>query len=681
MPSLRLKISLVIPLSLACFLALAQEDSLKATSLDEVTIHGYRIPVAKNEMPYSITKLDLSESKNSMQQLSLNEFIGSAPGIFALNSDNFAQDLRISMRGFGARSAFGIRGIKILVDGIPETTPDGQGQVDNINLDIIDHIEIIRGTSSTLYGNASGGVINIATEDFVAKSFVRPSIGFGGFGMRQFQLSSGLRRGKSHYLFHGSALRTDGFREQSSFETYNFNARMKYQLGESSILNIQANYANSPYAGDPGGLTLEEVSENRQQARQRNIDYNSREEVEQFKLGTSFVKSDKYSTFKVYAFYIARDFWASLPFESSGIVSLTRNYFGQGIGYSFNHNLGQWKHQIQIGYDLADQADHRTRFRNIDGQAHGRSFEQIETFRNLGAFALNHFSKDSWRIVAGIRYDINSLSADDLYLSNDDQSGNVDYYTFNPSVGVSYKLVDNHFLHVNFSTGFETPVLSELSATPSGGGGFSSLQPQFADNYEIGYKAKSPKTSFEASVFYIDSRGDLVPYELEDFPGRTFYRNAGATNRRGLEVSYSHSLNSKLEMLWAYTFSDFRYGSYATPDGDVEGKTLPGIPIHLGAMNIVYSPFNWVRIRLNSQYRGELYVNDQNDVKDDDFVVSNINFSFKYSIKDVSILPYVGINNLFNTRYNDNIRINAFGGRYYEPAPGFNIYVGLRARI
>ncbi len=675
------KIRFLILLSLQGVLVLAQEDSLKTTPLEEVTIISYRISEEKNGLPYSVTHLDFRDKKGSMQLLSLNEFIVNSPGIFVLNTNNFAQDMRVSIRGFGARSAFGIRGVKILVDGIPETTPDGQGQIDNINLDIIDHIEIMRGPSSTIYGNASGGVINITTQNSVTKNFLRPSVALGSFGLRQFQLSSGVKYGKAHYLFHGSTLKTDGFRDQSGFETYNLNARMKYELQKSSTLNIQANYVYSPYADDPGGLTAEEVSVNPRQARQRNIDFKTKEEVEQFKLGASFIKNGDNETLKAYAFYIARGFWASLPFEPSGIVSLTRNYFGQGVSYSFNWHLWKWKHQLQVGYDLSSQTDHRSRFQNISGQAQDKSFEQIERFHNLGAFALNHISKGAWKIVLGIRYDINKLSADDLYLSDNDQSGNIEFYNFSPSIGVSYELVDNHFLHTNFSTGFETPVLSELSANPSGFGGFNALRPQFAKNYEIGYKAKSLKTSFEASAFYIDSKGDLIPYELENFPGRTFYRNAGATIRKGLELSYSHSLTSTLKVLCSYTFSDFKYGSYVTPDGDAEGKTLPGIPINLASVQITYSPFNWLSIRTNSQYRGALYVNDQNDIKDNNFVVANVSASFKCHMKDVAILPYFGINNILNTRYNDNIRINAFGGRYYEPAPDLNIYVGLRARI
>lgn len=659
----------------------AQVDSLKATSLNEVKVMSTRIPAAKDELPYSITRIDIGKAKNSMQQLSLNEYLFDVPGVFTLNSNNFAQDMRVSIRGFGARSAFGIRGVKIIVDGIPETTPDGQGQIDNLNLDIIDNIEIIRGASSTLYGNASGGVISINTQNTVDKNFFRPAVNFGSFGMRQVQLSSGLRKGKADYFFHGSSLKTDGYRDQSGFETYNFNARMNYQLQENSKLHFQLNYVNSPYAGDSGGLTDEERLENGQQARQRNLDFNTRESVEQLKLGTSFKKIFDHSEVQAYGFYIARDFWASLPFENGGIVSLARSYFGQGLNYSADGRLSNWNYKMQLGYDYADQRDHRMRFQNLAGEQSDKSFGQDESFRNLGAFVLSNISRDAWRISLGIRYDMNLLSAQDLFLVDQDQSGEIEFHTYSPSFGISYELLERHFIHANFSTGFETPTLSELSANPNGLGGFNRIQPQFAKNYELGYKTSNLKTSVEASIFYIESKGDLIPYETAEFPGRSFYRNAGIINRRGFEIAASHKINDKIKTNISYTYSDFKYGSFVLPDGDLNGKTLPGLPPHLATLGIHFKAATWASVRFNSQYRGQLYVNDANDFKENDFVLLNINAQFKWRINKFTLLPYLGVNNVFDAQYSDNIRINAFGRRYFEPGPGVNLYVGLRANL
>jgi len=236
-----------------------QQDSLKAVKLDPITLKVSRISEKNIQIPISISHLEFEKNNDIRQQLSFNEYLLEAPGIFALNSNNFSQDLRVSIRGFGARSAFGIRGIKILVDGIPETTPDGQSQIDNLNLSIIKSIEIIRGPSSALYGNASGGVISINTLDNISKNFVKFGLNMGSYQMQQYQVAFGLKRKNTNYIFQGNKTSTKGYRNQSGFENYNFNLRMRHQFSTTSKLNFHLNYTNSPNAEDSGGLTIEEV--------------------------------------------------------------------------------------------------------------------------------------------------------------------------------------------------------------------------------------------------------------------------------------------------------------------------------------------------------------------------------------------------------------------------------------
>ena len=304
----------------------AQQDSLNLIKLEPVILNVSRIAESLENLPISISRLDFREKQDLKQQLSFNEYLSGIPGLFALNANNFSQDLRVSIRGFGARSAFGIRGIKIIVDGIPETTPDGQGQVDNLNLSIIKSMEIIRGPSSTLYGNASGGVISIKTIDEFDKNFAKAGLTLGSYGMQQYQLAFGLKSKKTNYLFQGNKIKTNGFRQQSDFKNYNFNLRMGHIFSDSSKLNVQVNYTNSPYAEDAGGLTIEEVNENRDQARQRNVEFKTEETIRQFKVGTHFTHKWNALTLRTYGFYSSRDFYGLLPFEKGGIVNLARNY-------------------------------------------------------------------------------------------------------------------------------------------------------------------------------------------------------------------------------------------------------------------------------------------------------------------------------------------------------------------
>ncbi|MBT8309697.1 MAG: TonB-dependent receptor, partial [Flavobacteriaceae bacterium] len=529
-------------------------------SIDSVIITATRLQESQLAIPLSTTKLNFSETQFIRQQLSFQEYLNEVPGLFSLNANNYSQDLRISLRGFGSRSAFGIRGIKLLVDGIPETTPDGQGQLDNLNLGIIEDIEVIRGPSATLYGNASGGIISIRTMNTVKKPFFEGDISIGNYGFQKYQILHGFRRNNTSFILQGNYTNTDGYRDQSGFSNYNFDAKMAHRFSENSKLNLLLNYTNSPYAEDAGGLTLDELNANRRQARQRNVDFKTEESVEQLKIGSSYeLNIDQKSNFSTYGFFASRNFNGKLPFEFGGVIDLQRNYFGNGSSFEFKTG----ENRLQVGYDWAIQNDNRKRFRNLNGEQGNMTLDQLEQFSNLGIYLLDHWTLDKLLIRVGVRYDINKLEAVDDFLNNGDASGEIKLNAFNPSVGVTYRLNSKQSLFTGFSTSFETPTLSELSADPTGTGGFNEeLEAQKARNFELGIKSKNENQSFEAVVFYIKTDDDLVPYELAQFPDRTFYRNAGSTKRKGLELSYINDLGNNLRLSAGYTYSHFRYDSY-----------------------------------------------------------------------------------------------------------------------
>jgi iron complex outermembrane receptor protein len=660
----------------------AQQDSLNLIKLEPVILNVSRISESLENLPISLSRLDFIEKQDLKQQLSFNEYLYNVPGLFALNANNYSQDLRISIRGFGARSAFGIRGIKIIVDGIPETTPDGQGQVDNLNLSIIKSLEIIRGPSSTLYGNASGGVISINTIDDFDENFAKAGLTFGSYDMQQYQLAFGLKSKKTNYLFHGNKIKTNGFREQSGFENYNFNFKIHHRFSASSKFSVLLNYTDSPVAEDSGGLTTEEVVENREQARQRNVDFKTAESIKQFKIGTHFTYQSNKMIFSTYGFYSFRDFYGLLPFEDGGIVNLDRNYFGNGSNFTFTNKNSNHTNKFQIGYDFAIQQDKRLRFRNLEGIEGEKSFDQKESFTSFGFFALDHYSFRDLLVRFGIRYDRNYLKATDMFIADGNGTGEIFFNSFNPSIGLNYNLNAQNYLYANFSTSFETPALSELSANPSGDGGLNEeLKAQSARNFELGYKFKRKNTFAQITLFYIETDNDLVPYELENFPDRIFFRNAGSSKRRGLELFYSQDLVKNFKLKTSYTYSDFRYSAYETSSGNFNGKYLPGIPKHLATFSVDYQNKSGLTLSLQSKHVGDLYTNDSNSVRDDHYSLYNLNVGFKIKSKQILLLPFLGIKNVFDTKYNDNIRINAFGGRYYEPAPGFNIFGGIRAQL
>ena len=644
----------------------AQNQSALATiTLSEVALQAPKTETPRNQLPFSLSVQSVDEFQKIYQQLSLQEYLVAVPGLFTQNANNYAQDLRISLRGFGARAAFGIRGIKLIVDGIPETTPDGQGQLDNLPLGLLSSVEVLRGPSASLYGNASGGVLYLNTLDQLENETIQLQSRLGAYGFQSYQLNTSLKGEKTVALLHINRTKTDGFRQNSGFEQTLFNTKIKHRLSSKSTLQLQLNYTDSSRAEDAGGITLEDTEADWSQARQRNVAYDTYESVNQFKSGLRWQQDwgDQWNL-DTYGFYTFRDFYGKLPFENGGIIDLTRNYYGFGSRL----NYIQDKHRWQIGIETAQQADQRDRYLNLNGVQGSLSFSQLESFGSFGIYILDEVRWEKVLLRTSLRYD-------DLRLGADSVSEDQTYQVLNPSVGLSYEVAPQQRLFTNFSSSFETPALSELSANPSGAEGLNlELEPARALNYELGWKGLWTKTRMEANVFFIESTNEILPYELEAFPGRSFYRNAGATQRWGVEVFGSHQWK-QWELQASMTQAQYRFIENNTS----EGNTLPGIPNSQFFLQLGYTSLqNW-QFQLTGEHIGSLYADTANAVKIEAFQKVRLQGGKTIALGNLELNLFAGINNLFDVRYFDNIRLNAFGGRYYEPAPGRNAFFGLSA--
>jgi iron complex outermembrane receptor protein len=660
-------ILLVFPLIL-----MAQTSSKTATiTLKEVALEAPKLKTSRFKMPSSISSLNLIPLQGFQQQLSLQEYLRAVPGLFSLNSNNYAQDLRLSIRGFGSRAAFGIRGVKLIVDGIPETTPDGQGQVDNLPLGILRQLEVLRGPSASLYGNAAGGVVYLNTLDSLQGETIIFRATMGSYAYQNYQLTTQIGGKKTTALVHLNRTTTDGFRKFSRLEQNIFNAKIKHELSSRSRVNFQMNYTNSPKAEDPGGLKLEETEVDFMQARGRNVEYNTFEKIDQFKIGFRWEQQwGSHWDLDSYAFYSFRDFYGKLPFENGGIIDLFRNYYGLGTRLTYKETQEQFTHRWQLGIENSSQRDQRERFLNLKGNQGDSVFSQEERFGNFGVSLLDELQWEKVLIRTGLRYDYQTLGV------NTD-TDNQEYTVLNPSIGLSYAIAKNQRVFVNFSTSFETPTLSELSANPSGEEGLNlDLNPSKAINYELGWKCQTALAYFEATSFYIQSSNEILPYELEDFPGRSFYRNVGATIRYGLELAATLQWNQ-----WAFqaslTQAQYQFDQENEADG-LDGKSLPGIPNSQLFFQLDYTSqadWKWV---LSGEHVGSFYANNTNSVEIKSFQKVQFQAQKKVSLSWSEFDFFAGINNLLNTTYFDNIRLNAFGGRFYEPAPGRNFYLGTR---
>ena len=668
-------------LTLNSVVIFAQTDTTTTSKeLEPVTISSSRFIAKDIQIPLSITVIDQSRLQVGQSKISLFESLGAVPGVFAMNSENFAQDLRISIRGFGARAAFGIRGIKIISDGIPESIPDGTAKVGNLDVGMMERMEVIKGPSSGLYGNASGGVISLFSEN-PKEHFAEFQANFGAYGLQRYQFKTGQEIGKVIYFFSASRLLSTGYRDHSSIERNFLNGKLVYNFTEKNKLTFLANYIDSPRAEDPGALIQSEVDKNRQQVRPQNITFDASETFKQKRIALIYdhVFNEKHQI-NARGFYLNRDFSSRQALQPSGQIAFNRDFSGGGFNYQFTTK----NYRLKTGLDLENQQDNRQRFDNLSGKEGALKLDQLEEFRNIGIFLLQEFDIiPKLKLSLNTRFDGIRLEISDKFLTDGNQSATQSFKRFSPMAGLSFSPTLSQAVFANVSTNFETPSLNELSNNPTGLGGFNpDLNPQKSRNYEVGYKGiLGKKFRADISLFYIEVEDEIVPYQLPNQVGRTYFRNAGLSERKGLEMGLTYKIRSGLTTYFNYTYSDFKYKNYITTAGKFDGNVLPGIPRHNIYGEIRYFPSNGMYAIAQIRSIGELYSDDANLTKNNSYATVNLRVGYSKQIKRLTIEPFMGINNLFNEIYNANIQINATANRYFEPAAGSFVFGGLTVRV
>ena len=657
------KIFLVFPL----FIYSNGQDSIQKIDLDNVIVKSTKINANTKQIPLSVSIKNFRDEKNYNSQSSFSDFTRNTPGLFTSSSNNFSQDLRISIRGFGARSAFGIRGIKLIVDGIPETTPDGQSQLDNLPLGLVSNVEILRGPNANLYGNSSGGVISINTLTDSSEKYYRNSGIFGAYQYQSLQKTRILDWNNSSLIIHYDKRRSNGYRDQSGYKSNILNLKYINELDNNNKIVWQINYTDSPYAYDAGGLKLSDVENDRRQARKNNIDYDTYEKVKHLKTGVSWNhKRNENSFFDSYFFYQKRDFFTKLPFNFGGIISLDRDYYGLGTKYTKKHFHDNRNRTLVLGLDYLNQSDDRKRYKNDFGVQGEMTFDQIEQFKSTGLYMLSQTNYDSGLLVRyGIRYDINDIGTD--------SSSSIVLDKLNPSVGLSYKVNSNDNIFFSFGTSFETPTLNELSNNPNGVGLNEDLKSSSSLNYEVGWRKAVSNLTLEAIAYVISSENEILPYELEQFPGKNFYQNVGSTSRYGLELNSQLSFKGGRINL-SYTLSKNKFEDFLIDNNNLADNLIPGIPSQMLDLDIIFKLSRDRSLIISNRLIGERYADNANETLISSYNLLNIKYSKEiFSSSEI----FLGVNNAFNQEYFDNIRINAFGKRYYEPAPKRNFYFGI----
>ncbi|MBW2698566.1 MAG: TonB-dependent receptor [Deltaproteobacteria bacterium] len=664
------------------------EKVAKVEKIDEIVVRAARVERSALEIPAAVGIVEKEQIQLARQQLSLGESLSGVAGVFTQNRQNFAQDLRISIRGFGSRARFGIRGIKLLIDGIPATLPDGQGQVDTLQLATAGRIEVMRGPSATLYGSAAGGVIRIESETVPDVPDVQGRVAFGSNGFRSYELKGAGRAGPVGILAGLTRQEMGGYREHSRMETNVFNGKVDWAIDDRSELSGILRVVYSPIADDPGGLNEVEKWQDRRQAAPRNLRFDVGERLGQVTTGLRYRRNlgEKHETTAA-AWFGYRDFANRLPFDGQctdggppggASVALDRFFTGGSLQYVYRDEIASLPNELLVGFDVEVQRDDRKRRCLYDTGEGRHTLLQDENVTSVRGFLQDELGLPAdLELVFGVGFDALFYRVDDRLVtpSDPDDSGSRDFTEWSPMLAMTWRPERALNAWWRISTSFEPPSTTELR-NPVGGGFDQDLEPQRAVNFELGAKGiVSGRLRYEVVAYYVEIRNELIPVDLM---GDTFFRNAAKTWRTGIETGLTWEIANGLTARAAYTFTTAEFDRASDLLGNsLAGNQIPGVPEQLLSIDLAWRHRLGFFAGIQGRYVGTFYANDANTVEADSYGVVDLRAGWEIEIGSWLLMPHVGVNNILDQTYDDNVRINATAGRYFEPAPEIEVYGGV----
>lgn len=671
-------------------------DTTKVRRLPEIKVTVTRTEEPLQKVPYAVGVLNRTEIQRAQPTIGLDESLNNLPGVVVANRYNFSLDQRISIRGFGSRSNFGVRGIKILLDGVPQTLPDGQSQLTNVDFANIERAEVLRGASSSLYGNGSGGVVALTSERAAPGPFAQRLRIQGGDGKRtgdgfyKAQTWTSARSGSLSSTLSLSQFKADGFRQHSAAEFRQLNSGIDYTIGGSSLATLRLSLADDPRAENPGALTLAEYNANPDSAAASNIRRGADKDAQQYQLALGVRHFDaKGNEYEATVFGLLRDLanplaappFTGAPPTAGTYVAIDRAVGGARFGLNQRLGAGETSPQLTAGADLQRMRDNRQNFVSDAGQrTPAVLLDQRELVTEFGPFAQVHWSPDQQLLFsAGARYDWVRFDVADHFLADGDDSGAKTMAAASGNVGLSWTFNDRFIPYLNLSTSFETPTTTELVNKPDGTGGINpELGPQRAVNYEIGVRGRpDPRVTYSVALFLGRVKDAIV--QQAEVGGRAFFRNAGRTHNDGAEVGLSVSPTSGLTLNGAYTYSHYRFADYVLADGTVlNGNRLPGVPEHFWRLGLRTSLPADFYFDADHTLSSSIVADDTNRLWVDAWGpgITNLRLGWSGQTGGMEVGPFVGVNNLWDRQYVASVTLNGVGGRVFEPAPRRVIYVG-----
>ncbi|HEY6457850.1 MAG TPA: TonB-dependent receptor [Steroidobacteraceae bacterium] len=677
-----------------------------SADLESVVVTATRIPQDSLTLPASVDRISSATIHEGQSQVNLSESLDTVPGVSVQSRQNYAQDLQISSRGFGARSSFGARGVRLYSDGIPGTMPDGQGQFSQFDLGSADHIEVLRGPFSALYGNSSGGVIAIFTADAPPGFELGSSVEYGSLNTQRYAGIVGGDTGPVNYLLDVSHFQTDGYRRHSEAQRNLLNGKVRVKLDDVSQLTFIANAVEMPFVQDPLGLTAAQAAADPLQAGTGADMFNTRKSLTQEQVGLTYERefgAHDSLVAMVYSGHRQTTQFQSIPLATQaaptspgGVIDLARDYEGTDVHFTDRREFLGTALTMTAGISYDDLDEHRRGYLNYVGTDLGVLGDLRRYETNL-VHDLDEYFQAQWDLTArlhataGVRNSVIDITDHShLSVSGALPLSGTRYSATNPVAGLSYSVTDDISTYASFGRGFETPTLNELayrSITGSLPGLNFGLQPARSSDYEVGVKTRGALFRADMAVFHIRTIDELGV--LQSSGGRSVYENIGATQRDGAELGVTADLPANFAARIAYSYlravvADAYAGCAGTPCTTAVipvGNYLPAIP-----QNILYAGLTWrypaagFVATAETLVRSRIYADDRNTGYAAGYWTENLRAGFEQNSTGWQTSEYLRIENMFNKAYIGSVIVNDANSRFFEPEPGLGVYVMFEAK-
>jgi iron complex outermembrane receptor protein len=669
------------------------QDAEKAPATGAMVVTATRNEEPVFDIPAAIDVVSGEDLRAHRAGVDLSEGVGRIPGLVVQNRYNYAQDLQVSSRGFGARAAFGVRGVRLLQDGIPLTMPDGQGQTALFDLDGANRVEVLRGPFAALYGNSSGGVIHLLSATENRPPQIQANATNDDEGTWRGAMSFAGELGPTDFSGNLSRFDTDGFRDHSAARRDFSNLRVRYRPDDASTLTILGNFLDQPDTQDPLGLTQAQLDADPTQAGIGAEQFNTRKSIRHTQGGLAYDREfSEQNSMRLLGYYGDRQVEQYLANPSvaitgsGGVVDLDRQFGGAGLQWHHAGSVGSGTYDFTLGAEYDRMEERRRGYVNVFGVKGELRRDEDDLVDSFDQFLIATWNlTERWKISGGLRRSEVSFESEDFFIvgANPDDSGKRDFESTQPVVGVLFEATPAVHLFASAGEGFETPTFSELAYRPDGLPGLNfDLKPADSTNFEAGVKTRFGEfTRLTTTLFHSDTEDDIVTGPAP-FPGRNTFVNAERTTREGAEFALSTAaFNAALTLDVAYTYTRARFEEFVNFAGlDLSGNQIPGVPEHSA-----YAELAWRHVRsgfttgLEGRWADKVFVDDINSASADSYVVVNFHAGFRQDVGTWRFEEFLRVDNIADEEYVSSVVVNAVNGRFFEPGPPRTYMLGFTA--